>query len=282
MGKVTLEGVGDDVDVDNLDLATGKKDSVKFKDAMRGKGETRARSTSTSVVPHPLMPDSEKSGPFALHSAPPLRTFTKPYYSPFVPSAEPDPSTSILTAVYNIGESSLLRFARWIKPKRHRLVRRASEDSEKGLVGDDGEGDLDTIDSVESTVRTSSDSIGRDGRYWIDDKGYFSLPPTPPKTHDDEFAASLGGPSRTTLPTPALSRSSLSRLGQKSTWTPGTAERDGWWSVVYRVWAGITPSNSGGKTGEVIRELGWTVALMAGMFVVTAAVALWMIQCMPM
>jgi hypothetical protein len=53
--------------------------------------------------------------------------------------------------------------------------------------------------------------------------------------------------------------------------------------MVYGIVTNLGKSRrSGGKTGEVIRELGWTVALLVGLFFVTAATVLWMIQALPM
>ena len=48
--------------------------------------------------------------------------------------------------------------------------------------------------------------------------------------------------------------------------------------AVYGVWTG----RGSGKASEAIRDLGWTVGLLVGMFVATAALALWMIQGLPM
>jgi hypothetical protein len=37
-----------------------------------------------------------------------------------------------------------------------------------------------------------------------------------------------------------------------------------------------------GKTGEVIRELGWTVGLLVSLFFLTLGLVFWMIKSMPM
>ncbi|ORX37615.1 hypothetical protein BD324DRAFT_608172 [Kockovaella imperatae] len=215
---------------------------------------------------------------------PSLASFRQPSYSPFasVPSTEPVTSTSILTSAYNFGENSVLRLASWLRqPTPHRLVRRPSEDSEKGVGPGESE-EIEIIDSVGS-MRTSTESFGRDGQYWMDDgstRGYFSLPRTSSPGYNDQYSPSASS-LRTTLPTPALSTSSLSSsIGRKPT-ALGSPERHGWWSLVYKIWAGMIPQTAGGKTAEVIRDLGWTVALLAGVFIATASVALWLIRCMP-
>jgi hypothetical protein len=205
-----------------------------------------------------------------------------------------------LTSAYDLGEASFKRLARWVRPSQaHHLRRRGSDDdSEKGLDADE---DI-SADSGGSVARTSEDSLRRNGRYWgvwdknePEEDGYFSLPPTPPEEKaqaslaDFEAALADANISGASLPTPALSTRSLSRTGSKSRRGADLrdregAERDGWLTTVYGLWThlGSGRRGGGGKTAEVLRDLGWTVALLVGLFVVTAATALWMIQALPM
>lgn len=123
--------------------------------------------------------------------------------------------------------------------------------------------------------------------------GYFSLPPTPPDEKPPaslaDFEAALnrsegiGG----SLPTPALSTRSLSRHGSKRR-NRIAVDREGevaqgWLATVLNIWTNLgNRRRPGGKTAEVLRDLGWTVALLIGLFLVTAGTALWMIQALPM
>lgn len=300
------------------------------------KENSRARSTSTSiVVPEDLLVNRagpSNYAPSGSTSAPPYKAGgPSSYPTPpnawapiFVTPASPEDgedttqramsvphprrnerSTGILNSAYDLGEASLQRLARWVRPQQPYLHRRGSDDdSEKGLDADE---DLDvSADSSGSVARTSEDSLRRNGRYWgmwdksdQDEDGYFSLPPTPPEEKPPanlaEFEAALAATRpgvADTLPTPALSTKSLSRMGSSKrdrsrrradARDAEGAERDGWLSMVVNLWRSLgNGRRSGGKTGEVLRDLGWTVALLVGLFVVTGATALWMIQAMPM
>ena len=267
-------------------------------------GETRARATSTSIA---TPQSSQPNGPTVTirpQHLPPLVTpqsappWTNIYVTPAspenevnqpIPAAEP---AGVLTAMYDVSESSLKRILSFFRPPQHRVIprRRDSEtDSEKGL-------DTSEEDATMSTNRTSEDSLRRGGKYWglwasrdgeDHDSGYFSLPPTPPDERNElnnGFSDGLAFPA--SLPTPALSATSLSRgdsKRRKKRWTGAAADEtaeSGWLSKV-----GLTLFSSNrrsGKTSEVLKELGWTVGILVGMFFITGAVALWMIQGMPM
>jgi hypothetical protein len=194
-----------------------------------------------------------------------------------------------LTSAYNVGESSIRRLAGFVRPHtRPSLHRRGSgsEDSEKGL-----EEDSTSIDSV--PTRSSEDSVerGSHGKYWgiwksEEDRsdGYFSLPPTPPekgRSTFTEFEAALRAAERsiasTSLPTPAVSSHSLSRPRSRRSRRVSSGS-NGWIKTLLSGWVG----SGSGKTGEVIRELGWTVGLLVGLFFVTLGVVFWMIKGMPM
>jgi len=227
-------------------------------------------------------------------------TSQKPFSTHSDLSRRSDRSTGILNSAYELGESGINRLARWIRPSRHHPQRRDSdEDSEKGL--DESE-DI-SADSGASVARTSEDSIRRNAKYWgvwgnaegeNDEEGYFSLPPTPPEekpqTSLAQFEAALReerpGGAGASLPTPALSTRSLSRTGSKKrSRTAMDGERDGWLSTVVNLWSNVgsgSASRSGGKMAEVLKDLGWTVALLVGLFIVTAALVAWLIQGMPM
>lgn len=171
----------------------------------------------------------------------------------------------------------------WAQPRAHRHQRRGSrrssdEDSEKGLDGSEPETFEDEEEGQERV------GLGRSGgRYWgffgEDDESYFALPPTPPADHTLPFPHSL--------PTPAVSAQSLSRGSSRSdrrrrnrsTDLQG-GPADGWWVRVYRTW--ISSGTGTGKTTEVLRELGWTVALLAGLFVVSFLLVVYALQSMPM
>ena len=286
--------------------AAAKKDKPDKRQG--GDVGTRARSTSTSIIlpsiiVNPTASSSINPHPqtaYAPQTAPPqVTSHPTPSYAPLtapptfrhdgfdIDNDNVDKPTSLLTSAYNLGESSFLRLAHWIKPPQHHLVRRDSSDSEKGVKDGERDEELETSESSGSTVRTSVESSSRGGgRYWMNegrsaDSGYFSLPPTPPgRSEDPGFSHQMPSPAYPTLPTPALSTSLSKRSGWKGSQV--IVERDGWWALVYRVWRGITPQSSGGKAGELIRESGWTVALMGAVFVGTAIMAVWMIQCMPM
>ncbi|WVR07960.1 hypothetical protein IAU60_005003 [Kwoniella sp. DSM 27419] len=311
---------------DNGQAAEGERDPSQPTGPVKSKAvESRARSTSTSVVvpqamgltensTYTLPSSSSSAGPSRhAYSPPPAGIPSHPTKDPITPSHEmpyvdlvkPDAPTSLLTSAYNVGESSVRRFVDWVKPRRHRYdkmaYRRGSEDnSEKGLNGSEEE---------LSDSRGSDESQRGPGRYWgLSDagsaetsSGYFSLPPSPPEESDKypEFGAALyaktgsqggSGPGRMSLPTPALSTRSLSRGGSgrargrnklRKVFRRSRAgeEEDGrgWLSAILDIWAGY----KGGKTAEVLKELGWTVGILVATFFVTAGIVLWLIQGMP-
>lgn len=277
--------------------------------------DSRARATSTSlVVPKtldgnviPLYPANTfapssappHAPPFKNHMTLPLKSenWSGVYVTPASPAQvdlrQPTSSTSVLKKACHLGESSVLRLAKWVRPRprQHLLAqRRGSEDSEKGLDASD----QSSLDS--GVTRTSEDSIRQNEQYWGDgssrkssdhDSGYFSLPPTPPddkgETRIPELAAAFQM-AEGSLPTPALSSRSLSRSGSKRDVLQGlrglrdSKPGDGWSGSEYGVW-----SRSGtGRTGEVMREMGWTVGMLTGLLFVTAAMALWLIKGLPM
>jgi hypothetical protein len=208
--------------------------------------------------------------------------------------------------MYDASEASLLKLTRWVRPKTraNRENRRDSDvDSEKGLEEDEPS----TGESRESTIRTSVDSSRRDGsKYWWNgstghgsdedeaEHGYFSLPPTPPEDKANpmlEFESALTSEKRApiqSLPTPALSTRSLSRVDSKSRrkWAgPVTTAntQDGWLALLYRSWGRLVASGGNtGKTGEVMKELGWTVGFLVALFFVTGLSVLWSVKGLPM
>ncbi|WVQ95938.1 hypothetical protein IAU59_003037 [Kwoniella sp. CBS 9459] len=260
-------------------------------------------SGNTHEPPSPTFQHAPSLPPYASSSKLP----TPPsFYDLDTPEERKGP-TSILTSAYNFGESSIIRLLNWTGRRRHgydgMAYRRDSDDgSEKGLNGSDN-------DTVESDGRRSDESVRRPGRYWgmqdpgdeTEDSGsgYFALPPTPPDHEIEniiypEFAHALHPDASgsklvpASLPTPALSTRSLSRGNSKknklrkvfrrNNGADGDAEdQRGWLTAVYGVLAGYR----GGKTGEVLKELGWTVGLLVGTFFVTAGLVLWLIQGMP-
>jgi len=144
-----------------------------------------------------------------------------------------------------------------------------------------------------SALRTSEDSLRLGGRYWglsgsgdtsEDDAGYFTLSTTPSNEKLDSMTSGFATASHTdlaTLPTPALSAQSLSqggsRLGKARLYAEGPAQ-EGWMKAVYSICIGSGKS----RTGEALRDLGWTVGILVVMFIVSAAMALWMVQSLPM
>lgn len=281
--------------------------------------ETRARSTSTSiVVPQQLAPpDAEHTRPVqTLTAAPatiaplptPAYTSTPPppwsqmYVTP--PSPPPttgpesqdsdDSSDGFLSSAYDMGETIVNRVLSWANPPRRGHARHDSrrslsdEDSEKGLDGTE----IDEFFDEEDDSLVGIGSVSRSGRYWglfsngaqqpesPDTPTYFTLPPTPPVEEQCDL------PFPQSLPTPALSTRSLS--GRSRHGRPRRSSRaaavqsqpvDGWWVKVYRT---IVSSGSGsGKTTEVLRELGWTVAFLAGLFVVSLLLVFYAISSIP-
>jgi hypothetical protein len=228
------------------------------------------------------------------------------------PSSSVSPMTrsrgvSLLDQAYQVGESSLLRLVSWAKPKHVSSYqrRRSDSDSEKGLSEEELDGADTTETATTSTSRTSVDSLGvgvgavgaggaKGAKYWglgeDEDDGYFSLPPTPPDERNSDiiepnafFNVASGYAS---LPTPALSAHSLSKHNRRHNNraardqsrdlnTSSAASSLGWLKHLLSV-------GSGTKTGDVVRELGWTVGILVMSFVVTAGMALWMLQGLPM
>ncbi|WWD20423.1 hypothetical protein CI109_104899 [Kwoniella shandongensis] len=285
----------------------------------KGKGkavESRARSTSTSVVipqdsqltenstytfpPRPIPQSAPlRSTPSFQQSSIEIRQ--EPWNGMVVTPASPDllaepdlKPSSMLTSAYNVGESSILRLVNWARPRRHQqyvsLRRGSDEDSEKGLNGSDEDETSDTRDSEES--------LRKGGKYWgiwgsagdpeEEANNYFSLPSTPPEDRgytEYELALDSDGSFPTSLPTPALSTKSLSRGNSKRDKIRRALRRsaaredsqNGWLSTVVNLWSG----SGSGKTGEVLRELGWTVGALVITFFVSAALVLWLIQGMP-
>ncbi|KAL7425215.1 hypothetical protein Q5752_000903 [Cryptotrichosporon argae] len=264
-----------------------------------GAGGSRARSTSTSnVVPpaaEPFQPTIAVAPPLA-----PVSDHGSIYASPVpaargvlpMPAADvfgaddaayarPAPSIAVAGAVH----SALARVMDWatLAHTRHRRDD-SSSDSEKGLDGSEDEPEAESSDA-----RESRDGTRRAGRYWgifdSDDAaagghgavgdGYFSLPPSPPAIDEKDGAGAagigigLGVSGYATLPTPALSRS-LSKHARRP-------RADGWWLKVYRKVAG----KSDGRTAQVLRELGWTVAMLCAVFAASLLVVVGLIQGMP-
>jgi hypothetical protein len=280
-------------------VVDGEEDPVQPEVADKSKAvESRARSTSTSVVvPQTLQtPESPiiavQTMPLRSISAKPTLLTLAPWSAPSpalpepdLPSPLPSPSrgTGLLTSAYNAGESSIRRLASLVRPEpRHKPRRRGSEDSEKGL---------DDTTSLESVTSQSFDGSPKPipGKYWgiwkseeEGSDGYFSLPSTPPEEKAEsssaefELALHSAGRSTASLPTPALSTHSLS-TGRRRRLARREAG-DGWLRTLLFSWVG----RGSGKTGEVIRELGWTVGLLVGLFFLTLGVVFWMIKSMPM
>lgn len=273
-----------------------------FKGKEKEKVDNRARSKSTSIAYPPVLDPSAAAhvrrppSPLRPHASLPI---PQPHWAEahrIPPQAAVPTSTStsasLLTKAYDLGESSLSRLANWVKPAGRYDDRRSSEDSERGLSEeDDGEPGSGSTESV-GTTRTSTDSYrfapggaGGKGRYWglsdedEGDGGYFSLPPTPP----EETAGTTAYPPfdfvNGSLPTPALSAHSLSkpktgRRRIRQAHTRNDDASDGWLKH-------LLSFGSGTKTGQVIRELGWTVGILAMLFVVTLGLVLWLVRGMP-
>jgi hypothetical protein len=289
---------------DELQLPPSELETTSASPSTKGKEkavESRARSTSTSFVhpPSALLPSAtvavnkRSPSPFRGTISIPPPQWAGLQVTPASPeemeeSWRPEPivpKPSFLTKAKELGETSLNRFTQWVKPsksKRRRVERRriSEDDSEKGMSEDGG----DPAESLESvgTTRTSMDSFraGR-GKFWgfsdeEEDPGYFSLPPTPPE-EKDSIPLELSGFGQTSLPTPALSTRSLSkpRTGRRELHTRQENSSRGWLRH-------LLSYGSGTKTGQVIRELGWTVGLLAALFLVTGGVALYLIKGMPM
>ena len=273
--------------------------------------DSRARSTSTSlVVPDTLSPSfTYLANSLAPDSAPPrlasshaqtapVPSWASIYVTPASPEQEEhygnklsEANTSLLDSAYNFGESSVLRLARWVQPRQlqpYSTARRGSDVSEKGF-------DLSEDSSLDSSQgRASEENLRRGGKYWglwgsreaLDDEtGYFSQSSTPPDDRPQrdmsDFAAALQtNMGMATLPTPTLSTQSLSRpLSRRDRLRGYVGEvRDGGLRAVLTAWTEC----KNGKTGEAVRDLGWTFGLLAGTFVASAVMAWWMIQSMPM
>lgn len=222
---------------------------------------SRARSTSTSIVVPSTLTQAEPT-----IAVPLSKKTSRPAGLIIVPPPEPIPQPGLLTNIYNMGESSLTRITGMV-PVQH-LPRRGSEDSEKGL-------DLLEEESSSTGTRGSTEEKPRGkfhGAWTGEDDGYFSLPPTPTEGELDEKQLAFGealaraGKGFASLPTPALSRHSLSAPAR--TW--------GWWSNL------ITRLQWDAKTGAVVRELGWTVAVLVIGFCVTLGMVVGFLGGLPM
>ncbi|KAL1412550.1 hypothetical protein Q8F55_000296 [Vanrija albida] len=258
--------------------------------------ETRARSTSTSiVVPQSL--DESPTEPVQTLTAPPLVPLRLPLPQSWsdldkdTPIPQTDsPSSTILESAYDLGDAVVSHLISWTKPRSHRPQRdrrSSDEDSEKGL---DGSEEDEAFDDDDGQMRVG---MGRRGsRYW----GFFSPPEgsvTSPESPNSYFAlptrpderrrSSLAYP--LSLPTPALSTQSLShstsrtrrRAASRAAALAEQEPADGWWVKVYRT---VTAGGSG-KTAEVLRELGWTVSILAGLFVLSFLLVLYTLQSLP-
>lgn len=287
------------------------------KNTQKGEAPSRARATSTSLVnpsaaleaaaptiPVPTLPRRPASRPTGLVLPQPGISFTPPSSDDEHDTTTNSSRPSILERAYNTTESSLARITSLFRSSTsdrsplhtHALQRRGSdEDSEKGLNGDDdsllsGEGDL--TETTASRSSTDTDRLPRPsrGRYWgiwasedkastsdQDPDGYFSSPPTPPDNDLDtrrgsqEFAEALllANGKIASLPTPAISAHSLSRGRSPERMKLG-------------VIAGIVAGWGRGKTGAVLRELGWTVGILILGFFGSLGVALWLLKTLPM
>lgn len=271
--------------------------------------ETRARSTSTSIVLPQTLAAEPESPTFAeeptIVTLPPLSSTALPtppwsgmYVTPPSPPStagpreyeyEPDPpaqddATGLLSSAYDMGEVVFSRVISWVRPKRQRRSRRRShasdDDSEKGLNASEDEEEFDEKDEGENRARSSRMWSLLPGSHTPDSGSYFALPPTPP---DDHPYDQLGYPA--SLPTPAISSQSLSHGGSTRRQRRASraaalkeAQADGWWVKVYRT---VSVSGSG-KTAQVLRELGWTVGLLALLFVVSFLLVLYAVMSMPM
>ncbi|BEI82665.1 hypothetical protein CcaverHIS002_0305330 [Cutaneotrichosporon cavernicola] len=270
--------------------------------------ETRARSTSTSiVVPQTLVPQVESSTTFAeeptivtlpsLSStalptppwsgmyvtppSPPSTAGPRQYQQDYEPHRPEQDNTDLLSSAYDMGETVFSRVISWVRPKRQRRSRRPSygsdNDSEKGLNGSEDE-EFDEKDGGDTRTRSGPEWNVIPGSRLPDSPSYFALPPTPP---DDCPYDQMGYPS---LPTPAISSQSLSHGGPTKRQRRASraaalkqAQADGWWVKVYRT---VSVSGSG-KTAEVLRELGWTVGLLALLFVVSFSLVVYAVMSMP-
>lgn len=237
---------------------------------------SRARATSTSLVVASSLTESTPTIPVATsltrpmsplaHTRPPKLNLPNPGIS-FTPPSPPEilpsqPPQSILKRAYD-GLISLTQ------PHHTVPGRRGSDDetdSEKGLMDEDSD----------PTTATSSEDLNRKGGYWgiwaseeTPADGYFSLPPSPPTRAADSFELQ-------SLPTPALSAHSLSRRAASPI---RTRIRDGWLRGVASKWVG---GGGRGKTGMVMRELGWTLGMLILGFITSLGMALWLLKSLPM
>ncbi|WOO82184.1 uncharacterized protein LOC62_04G005683 [Vanrija pseudolonga] len=262
--------------------------------------ETRARSTSTSiVVPQSLddLPSSPTEPVQTLTGLPPapLRLPLPQSWSDLnkdspIPLTD-SPSSTILESAYDLGDAVVSHLISWTKPRSsHRSTRdgrrSSDEDSEKGL---DGSEEDEAFDDDDGQTRVG---MGRRGsRYWgffspegavtspDSPNSYFALPTRPDERRRSSIAYPLS------LPTPALSTQSLShgnsrtrrRAASRAAALAEQEPADGWWVKVYRT---VTAGGSG-KTAEVLRELGWTVSILAGLFVLSFLLVLYTLQSLP-
>ncbi|TXT12986.1 hypothetical protein VHUM_01387 [Vanrija humicola] len=251
--------------------------------------ETRARSTSTSiVVPQSLdgLPTSPTE-PVQTLTAPPLAPLRLPLPQSWsdldkdgtIPLTE-SPSSTIFESAYDLGDAVVSHLISWTKTRSHRSTRdgrrSSDEDSEKGL---DGSEEDEAFDDDDGQTRVG---IGRrEGAVTTPDSpnSYFALP----TRTDERRRSSVAYP--LSLPTPALSTQSLShsnsrtrrRAASRAAALAQQEPADGWWVKVYRT---VTAGGSG-KTAEVLRELGWTVSILAGLFVLSFLLVLYTLQSLP-
>jgi hypothetical protein len=283
--------------------------------------QSRARATSTSYV-NPSSTPAEIAPTIAVATSPvrlpaPLiiprpQAIVLPQpdfsFTPASPDVSPSPVSlpsrpSFLERAYNTTEFSIRQLVSLVRPqgsespRAYNRYRRGSDedaDSEKGLTGDEGEVESD------QTTASSSEGVQVDkGRYWglwasggrsDAADGYFSLPATPPDydLHDSagkEIDLLAANDKFASLPTPALSAHSLSRSrsGRRSNSPVGTRLRaritDGWLRGVLSGWVG---GGTSGKSGAVLRELGWTLGVLILGFVTSLGIALWLLKSLPM
>ncbi|ODO11308.1 hypothetical protein I350_00084 [Cryptococcus amylolentus CBS 6273] len=262
---------------------------------------SRARSTSTSVVV-PQTQDLTENSVIAgkpirpsLHSSLTQQPPPPPAWSPApYPIAGPSrydeaPPPGYLASAYNY-TSHLVNYVRPTTFAHHSYDHPESseaDESEKGQIGSEDE-------TLESETRMSEESARR-GRYWVygsedSNPNYFDLPPTPPESSEFQtFSAAL--PNSDYLPTPALStrslargdskRNKLRRAFRRARQSSGSSEggENGWWSTVLSKVGG--GSEGRGKMGEVLKELGWTVGALVGIFVVSLGIVVWLVKSIP-
>ncbi|WVQ77565.1 hypothetical protein IAR50_007253 [Cryptococcus sp. DSM 104548] len=271
---------------------------------------SRARSTSTSVVvpqTQDLTENSVIAGKPIRPSLPPSSVTQQPPPPPaWSPAPYPVAGPSrygdeyqesppgYLASAYKYTSSSVSHLVNYVRPSTfshhsyHQHESSEADDSEKGLIGSEDE-------TLESETRMSEESVRR-GKYWVwngsEDNGgsYFDSPTTPPENSEFRtFSAAL--PDSDYLPTPALSARSLARGDSKrnklrkalrrARQSSGSSDggENGWWSTVLAKLGG--GGDGTGQMGEVLKELGWTVGALVGIFLVSLGLAFWMLKSLP-